>query len=45
MKTDKFFKDFIKLPVSVSALSLSGNLFHKIGAAGLMQTHDPHMYK
>ena len=27
------FKDFIKLLVSAYALSLSGNLFHKIGAA------------
>ena len=30
---DYVFKDFIKLLVSVSAQSLSGNLFHKIGAA------------
>ena len=37
------FKDFIKLLVSAYALSLSGNLFHKLVL--LMQTHDPHMYK
>ena len=33
MKNRYVFRDFMELLVLVSVLSLSGNLFHKIGAA------------